>query len=344
MDYNSSSTDIYTKRSGVMKEHKEYEVKKKILRIFRENGEKFISGEEISSEMGFTRAGVWKYITKLREEGFEIEAVPHLGYRLHGVPDALRGYDISGSVDTKTIGCKAIYDFESTSSTNEVAYGLAEKGEPEGTVVLSERQTKGRGRMGRKWISPKGGIYMSLVLRPDVGADEIPALTIIAAIAVARAVRVMSGIEPGVKWPNDLYVKGKKLCGILTEIKAQPDMVDFLILGIGINVNTSENDLPDGATSLKVEYGKHINRAEFVKIILEEFERDYCTFREKGFMALRDECRQKSLILGSNVKIDVHNGVIEGLAFDLDEKGALLVRNSNGIVKRVFSGDVILCR
>ncbi|MFC1548732.1 biotin--[acetyl-CoA-carboxylase] ligase [Candidatus Omnitrophota bacterium] len=324
---------------------KEFDVKREIIGFFRKKRENFISGEEISDALGFSRASVWKYIKKLREEGYHIEAVPHLGYRLRSTPDKMYGYDISCGLKTKSIGKKDILYFDSIGSTNNKAYELAEAGEPEGTLVIAESQTHGKGRIGRKWMSPKGtGIYMSLILRPDVEADEIPSVTLITAAAIISALKKVYSLKAKMKWPNDILIGGKKVCGILTEIKAQPDRVEFLVLGIGINVNTPSSKLPPEGTSLKNECGRHIDRVELAKNMLVEIEKDYSKFSKKGFAALREECMDYSLTLGKRVKVSEHHRSIEGVAVDIDEKGALIVKTDNGELKRVFSGDVVLCR
>ncbi|MEA3489674.1 MAG: biotin--[acetyl-CoA-carboxylase] ligase [Candidatus Omnitrophota bacterium] len=324
---------------------KEFEIKKKIVSLFRENEEGFVSGEDISEILGFSRAGVWKYISKLRGEGYVIEAVPHLGYRLKSVPDRMYGYHISNELKTNTLGKKSIYYYESITSTNDRAYELAEEGEPEGTVVVAETQTRGKGRVGRKWMSPKGdGIYMSLILRPDLEMDEIPAVTLISALAIIKSIKKLCGLSAGMKWPNDVMIAGRKVCGILTEIKAQPDRVDFLILGIGINVNTSNRKLPPEGISLKTGCERNIDRTELMKAVLEDLEEIYSQFKKESFNSLRDECKALSSILGKRVNVVEHHRSVRGMAVDIDEKGALIVRLDNGILQRVFSGDVVLCR
>lgn len=323
---------------------KEFEIKKRIIGFFRQSSGGFVSGEEISGALGFSRASAWKYIEKLRDEGYEIEAVPHLGYRLRGAPDKLYGYD-TDALSTKVFGRGPIYFYETISSTNDKAYELAESGEKEGTIVIAEAQTKGKGRVGRKWVSPKGeGIYLSIILRPDAETDEVPALTLIAASSIIKAIEKTCGLKGGMKWPNDVFIGGKKVCGVLTEMKAQPDAVDFLVLGIGINVNTPLGKLPPEGTSLKLETSCHVKRTELLKNVLEKLEKSYFTFKKKGFKPLRGECKKLSLVLGNQVKIVEHHHSITGKALDIDEKGALIVRTDKGKVQRVFSGDVVLCR
>ncbi len=320
----------------------EVDIKQKILVFFRKNAENYVSGEDISTALGVSRAYVWKYVNKLRNHGYEIEAVPHLGYKIRSSPDKLFEYEVKNGLRTRTIGKKAVHYSESIDSTNNRAYELAEAGEPEGTLVIAESQFHGKGRMGRRWVSPKGGgIYISLILRPDVGTDEIPGITLIAAESIAKVINRITRLSAGIKWPNDIVVNGRKICGILTEIKAQPDRVDFLILGIGINVNTPPGKIPPGGTSLKNETNLSVNRVGLTRDLLEEFEKDYQRFKKEGF-SLRETCKGLSLTLGRKVEIREHDRVIKGTAVDIGEKGALIVKNGKGALQRVFSGDVTL--
>ena len=322
---------------------KDFDVKKKILSLFGENEGGFVSGEEISRLLGFSRAGVWKHINKLRAEGYVVEAVPHLGYKLVSSPDRMHGYNIVSGLDTDVIGKKDIYYYENIDSTNEKAYELAELGAPEGTLVVAEKQTKGKGRAGRRWVSPSGcGIYLSIILRPEMEMSGIQAITLITALAVIKAVKAACGLEAEMKWPNDVFAGNRKLCGILTEIRAQPDSVDFIVLGIGVNVNTPAAKLPPEGTSLKIECGRAVDRSGLLKRLLRELEKEYLRYKEEGFAPFRQECRDISSVLGRQVKISEHHRSVEGTAVDIDEKGALLVRDDSGLIQRVFSGDVII--
>jgi len=316
----------------------------KILNIFRSSNGEFISGEEISEKLGISRAAVWKHIDKLRKEGYEITGEPHVGYRLIGTPDKLISEEVSHGLGTKIIG-KKIHSYESTDSTNDVAHRLAQSGSPEGTVVFSESQSKGRGRMGRHWVSPKGkGIYFSLILRPDVSPAEAPKITLMSAVAVAAAVRKITNLSALIKWPNDILVNDRKVCGILTEMSAEVNTVSYIVLGIGINVNTGVEHLPKEATSLKHEIGKEISRVELAREILRELERQYHIFKEKGFKKIIEEWKSLSHTLGEEVKISCHGRKIEGTAIDLDATGALVVRLDNGFREHITAGDVVMVR
>ena len=324
-----------------MTKYQETDIKKQILEFFYENKSDYVSGEEISASLKFSRASLWKHINKLRYDGYIIEAVPHLGYTLRSAPDKMYGYEISLGLGTETIGKQKIWYYDSLQSTNSKAYELAESGEAEGTLVIAETQTAGRGRLGRKWISPEGGgIYFSLILRPDMESDKIPVITLVAAASIQKAIKKVCGADAGIKWPNDILIDGKKVCGILCEIKAQPDMVDFLILGAGINVNTPIEKLPAEATSLKNESSNSVSRIKLMRQILTEIEKDYLKLKKEGFEPLREECKKLSTVLNKRITVKEHHHVFEGIAKDIDEKGALIVKKKDGNLKRVFSGDV----
>jgi BirA family transcriptional regulator, biotin operon repressor / biotin---[acetyl-CoA-carboxylase] ligase len=310
----------------------------KILALIRERDE-YISGEEISKKLNVSRAGIWKHIEKLREEGYNIVATPHLGYRFISPPDRLIHTEVSWGLNTKVFG-KKIYAFKKTDSTNTVAYKLAEDGEQEGTVVFAEEQGKGKGRFRRTWSSPVGGIYMSLILRPEFEPLNTARVTLGAAVAVAEAVREVTNLSARIKWPNDVLVEKQKVAGILTEMKAQQDALDFVILGIGVNVNIPKNALPKGATSLKEELnGLDVSKVELAKRILELLEGYYARMRDR-FDEIINDWRKLSDTLGSRIKVHSHGQVLDGQALDVDENGGLILRLDSGFNKHIFSGDV----
>jgi len=321
----------------------------KILALLREDTESYVSSEELCKLAGISRAAIWKHIEKLRTEGYDIEASPHLGYRLAGVPDSLIPSEIKWKLRTRIFG-REIISYRKVDSTNDAAYELADKGIKEGTVVLAEEQGRGKGRHGRSWVSPpKGGVYMSCILRPRMAPNEIPRITLLAAVAACKSIRKVTGLGAMIKWPNDILIDNKKVCGILTEMKAEQDSVTFIILGIGINVNTPVRSLPKGASSLKEEMrhngGKaDLSRVEIVKKILETLEAEYRTLKEKGFRPIMEEWEALSAMLGSRIRIVLQNRTFEGQAHDIDPDGSLVVRLDSGVMEKVSSGDVEMVR
>jgi len=315
----------------------------KILDFLKKKPE-YISGDQISQRLGITRQALWKHIQELKELGYDIVAVPHLGYRLISAPDRLFPSEISRYLDTKFIG-KKIYYFDTLSSTMDLAMELGIKGLPEGTLVLAETQTKGRGRLGRGWLSPKyKGIYLSLILRPNILPQQAPMLTLLSAVSVCEAVRQIAALEPEIKWPNDILIRHKKLGGILTELNAEMDEVRFVIVGLGLNINNDKKTLLNGATSLKEEKGEPVNRSELLKEILRVIEKNYLIFQEKGPLPVLDKWREYSITLGKRVKVFCHRQHIEGIASDIDIDGGLLIRKDSGITEKVMAGDVVHSR
>jgi BirA family transcriptional regulator, biotin operon repressor / biotin---[acetyl-CoA-carboxylase] ligase len=321
----------------------------KILNVLRHSKESYVSGEDLCKLADISRAAIWKHVEKLRLEGYDIEAVPHLGYKLVAIPDSLIPSEIKWKLNTKVFG-RNVISYRKVDSTNIVAYELARKGMKEGTVILADEQAKGKGRHGRHWSSPsKGGIYMSCILRPSIAPNEISRITLLAAVAVAQAIRDLSSLEVTIKWPNDIMIDQKKLCGILTEMKAEQDSVDFVVLGIGINVNIPKTELPKGGTSIKEELrhrgGKvNLSRVELAKKVLERLEEYYNLMKSEGFGPIIDTWKDLSEMIGSRVKVSLHGKTFEALAHDIDPDGALVVRIESGVLEKISSGDVIMVR
>jgi len=318
-------------------------MKEKILALLR-NSETYVSGEEISRHLGISRSAIWKHIQELRQLGYEIIAVPHLGYELSSIPDRLLPNEISLGLNTKIIG-KEIHYYEMISSTMDIAMEFGVKGCKEGLVVCAEGQYKGRGRLSRFWSSPKNrGIYLSLILKPKISPTESPKLTLLSAVAVCQAIRKIAKLDCFIKWPNDLIINNKKVGGILTEMNAEMDMVKFVIIGLGINANTPESLLPPKATSLKEQLGERISRIELTKQILREIEKEYLLFQREGFEPIIKEWKKLSITLGHRVKVQFHKEHLEGEALNIDSDGALLVRRDSGFVERVTAGDIVKIR
>jgi BirA family biotin operon repressor/biotin-[acetyl-CoA-carboxylase] ligase len=318
----------------------------KILSALRANPDG-VSGAELAEQLGMSRAAVWSRIEELRRVGYDIEAGPHSGYRLVSAPDALHADDLMARLGkTKVIG-RDIRVFEQTTSTNDVIEKLARDGVKEGVVVFAESQTKGRGRLGRKWVSPeRKGLWFSILLRPDLRPQEATQLTVASATALRRAIQSETGLKPEIKWPNDILVGGKKVAGILTELSAELDRVKHVILGIGVDVNLGAGEFPTelkkAATSLKIETGKMISRAELAVAILRELDDDYAKVCTGKFAAVADDWEENCATIGRDVTVQIGDRKIGGRAESLDDAGALLLRTEHGRLEPITGGDVTL--
>lgn len=314
----------------------------RILELLRRQ-EGFLSGEDIGRELSITRAAVWKGIKKLREEGYEIEAVTNRGYRLTNPETMYNKRELEQGLKTKTMG-QTIYFYEETDTTNNRARELALEGAPEGTLVVAEKQTAGRGRRGKVWESPLGtGIWMSLVLRPQIMPAEASVLTLLCGLATAEAIEAETGLSAGIKWPNDILINGKKAVGILTEMDCEMSEVHFVIPGIGINVNTASfpPEIAEIATSLYLECGKTVSRRRLVHKVLERLEEHYETFLRTGsFAAMLEDYRKHCITLGKEVHV-LGREPFFAEVLDITPEGELLVRRAdNGKEEVVFSGEV----
>lgn len=314
----------------------------KIVRSLKDH-EGYLSGEDISRALNISRAAIWKYMDQLRDLGYEIEAFPHRGYRLVSSPDSLLRSEVQCGLGTRKFGCE-IHHHETLNSTMDEAFRLGLADAPEGAVVVAEAQTKGRGRMGRSWSSPKGrGIYFSLILRPKLPPSQAAMLTLVAAVAVSESVeKIVPKVQARIKWPNDILVKGKKICGILTELRAETDRVQFIVVGVGVNVNTTATQLLPEATSLRVETGASCARVVLFQEILRNFEKRYHSFLKNGPAPIVADWKTRSATLGCKVKFVERGDARVGVAEDLAEDGGLLIRMPDGqIIKRV-AGDILL--
>lgn len=318
-------------------------LKGQIIKILKNNKENFISGQEISNRLKVSRTAVWKIISKLKEEGYMIESVSRKGYRLIKSPDILEPELIREKIQTNYIG-KYIYHYETIDSTNRVAKELASKVE-EGTIVLSEEQIKGKGRLGRNWTSPRGkGIWMSIVLKPNIAPSEAPKITQIGAAAVSKAIQEV-GVENKIKWPNDIVINGRKTCGILTEMSGEINRVNYIVVGIGVNVNLEEKDFPreliDMATSLKIEKNKPVDRIELVTKIINNFEALYDDFINTGsIISSIDICKKNSALINNRVKIINGDNIKESIAIDINDEGRLIVKDDKGVIEEIISGEI----
>ena len=319
-------------------------MRKTIVEILKNAGENFISGESIAGELGITRTAVWKHIQILREQGYEIISRERFGYRLKDAPDLLLPSEIQIGLDTQIIGKEMDY-LPSVDSTNRRAKKLAYHGAPEGTIVVAEEQEGGKGRLDRNFYSPRGkGIWFSVVLRPNFLPHEAPQCTLMVAVAVAEAMARFN-LRAEIKWPNDILFNGKKIVGILTEMTCEIGKINYVVIGIGINVNISRKEFPkelqDVATSLSEMNGAPLSRVEFFRAVLEELDKIYITVKTAGFGEVFTRWKKYSVTLGKNIRvISPSDGeIFTGKAVDLNQEGALIVETEQGL-RTVYAGDV----
>jgi len=307
-------------------------MKGQILKALRECSD-YLSGEKLSEQLGISRVSIWKHIRSLKKDGYVIGASPR-GYRLVSSPDLLLPYEFP---DLE----QRIHYFPEIGSTMDAARELARKGAGEGTIVIAEAQAHGRGRLSREWLSPKGGIYFTLILRPSISPAYAPRINLMASVAVAATIRKLFGLNAELKWPNDVLIEGRKVCGILAEMDAEMDVVNFVNVGIGINANTSVPQFEKTATSLKDTLGREISRKEFLSVLLGEIERRQALLMEADLL---EEWKKLSGTLNKYVRILSLGEVIVGRAIDIDTTGALIIRKRNGSLKKALAGDCIHLR
>ncbi len=316
-------------------------MKTELLRLLR-GVDGYVSGQELCRRLGVSRTAVWKAIRQLKDAGYEIEAVQNRGYRLLGVPDILSETELKSIRRTEWAG-EEIFCFPVVDSTNTKAKQLAEEGCPAGALVVAERQEAGKGRRGRDWDSSAGsGIYMTLVLRPDIRPDNASMLTLVAALAVSTAIENRAGVSAGIKWPNDIVLNGKKVCGILTEMSAQSDYVNHIVVGIGINVHNEAfpEELAQTATSLWRETGMHCNRAALIGEVLWQFEHFYKIYlRTQDLSALAEEYNSRLVNLHRKVNVLDPEKPFEGIAAGITPRGELIVDTDEGS-RLVSAGEV----
>ena len=318
---------------------------RKILEILRNSGD-YISGEEISSKLGISRSAVWKSVSKLRNVGYVIDAVSNRGYRLSEGIDLPISDEIHRYLDTESFGSEIVY-MKTVDSTNDLALTLARQGAAHGTVVTTDQQTRGRGRKGREWISPQGvNLYLSIILKPEVSPAEASQLPVLSVIASIRALKRMAPDLPiMIKWPNDIYCRGKKISGTLCEMKAEIDRVNYVVVGTGININMKQppDSIGDTATSLLIETGMEYSRVKITVFLLEELERIYNKWLSKGNLEfITDEWNRSSYLKGLEVDVRTPTRIITGKAIGIALNGALKLKLPDGSVRLVYAGDATL--
>lgn len=317
-------------------------MKEEILRLLR-SADGYISGQELCNRFGVSRTAVWKAINQLKEAGYEIEAQQNKGYRLMAAPDLMTEAEIKSLMHTEWVAKEVLY-FDTIDSTNTKAQELAEKGYPSGTLVVADKQESGKGRRGRSWVSPSGtGIFMTLMIKPDINPNNASMLTLVAALAVAKAITSVTGEEAMIKWPNDIVVNGKKVCGILTEMNAQFDYINHIVVGIGINVHNESfpEEISQMASSLMIEAGgKRFHRAQIIAETMSYFEQYYDTFlKTQDLSALVREYDELLVNRNKSVRVLDPKEPFDGKAMGITHKGELIVDTWESR-KLVSSGEV----
>ncbi len=316
-----------------------------VLKILQDSPGRFFPYNELSSISGLEKGIIKHAILQLQESGIDITIEDTKGCQLNNIPDIILPAILHAGLKCRIMGAN-IHSFKSIGSTNEVAKRMAEADFPEGTLVISEKQTKGRGRLGRTWHSPSGkGLYFSIILRPKLTFERLPALPLVAGLAVCRAIDGFTGLTASLKWPNDCLINGKKVAGILVELTAELDQVSYAVMGVGINVNTAKSDFPTNlrskATSLAIEKGIHIDRAAFLRKMLFEFEKSYHNFVRYGLRFIGPELAKRSAILGKEVEVKIGSKKTIGVVTGIDQNGALRLNTKNGI-QIISAGEVTL--
>lgn len=319
-------------------------MKSELLKMLRE-ADGYLSGQQLCNHFGVSRTAVWKVIQQLKEEGYEIEAVKNKGYRIGSTPEIMTAEEIGSRLHTKWMAKNCIY-LDSVDSTNNYAKRIAEEGAENGTLVIADLQTGGKGRRGRSWAAAKGtNVMMTLLLRPRIRPEHASRLTLLMAMAVADGIRRVTGLESGIKWPNDVVVHGKKVCGILTEMNTEVDYINYVVIGTGINVNQNPEDFPEEiratAGSLYGELGSRVSRAELTVCVMEALEKYYEIFlKTEDLSALYKDYNRICVNCGHEIRVLEPGHEYTGTADGIDENGELVVRKKDGTVTRVYAGEV----
>lgn len=317
----------------------------RLIRIFRANPGGYVSGEQLSRELNVTRTAIWKHIRELRDRGYTFDSSPRLGYRLTSSPDLWDESALLSRLQTDKLG-KRLYVFDTLDSTQNKAHELVRQGASEGTLVIADLQTSGRGRMGRSWHSPRGkGIWMSLVLKPEIPVQFISQFTLLIAVTLNRVIRkIVPDVDVGIKWPNDLLIGGRKVCGILLESSATDESLNYVVAGVGISANLTSEDYPEElrsvATSLLIESGRPVDRMELVAEWLRQVEDLYGLYLSQGFAPIRTLWEAANVTLGKDIRVQTPTGIVEGKAIGLGDSGALTVLRQDGQTVTVYSGNL----
>ncbi|MDD3364880.1 MAG: biotin--[acetyl-CoA-carboxylase] ligase [Syntrophomonas sp.] len=316
-----------------------------VLVALKEKNGQWFSGEALSEILKVSRTTIWKQIKTLQAEGYEVDSSPKKGYRLSSPPDLLSPDEVCPGLTTEVLGTKHYFYYPEIDSTNTRARELAAAGYPEGTVVVAEMQTAGRGRRGRSWYSPAiKGIYLSVILRPVLPLKEISRVSLVTAVAVAETLEAELNLQPRIKWPNDILINNRKIAGILSEAVTDMDGVEYIVIGIGLNINNQARDFPSGfrttATSALAEYDHPSSRVKVLQGLLARLESHYFQLLSGNFASTLEKGKSLSMVIGQELRLDTINGFIVGQAIDIDDNGFLLVRDQLNTIHTIMSGEI----
>jgi BirA family transcriptional regulator, biotin operon repressor / biotin---[acetyl-CoA-carboxylase] ligase len=320
-------------------------MKDEILQLFLNAKGEPISGQQLADNFNVSRTAIWKHIQVLQEEGYQFETLKKRGYVLVATPDKVDITQLKQVLYTTRYG-QQIHYYDSVQSTQLIAHELVRSGAPDGTIVIAEHQTAGRGRMMREWNSSQGkGIWLTIIIRPNIAPHQAPQFTLVTAVAVVNAFKAMfKNFNPEIKWPNDILINGKKTTGILTEMISESDRIQALLIGIGINVNQSLEDFPEAlqsiATSVSIEEGEHVDRVQLVANLLKFLEHYSDHYVQHGFPLIKKLWEESSGTIGKQVRATTLREEIVGEAISITENGVLEIRQANGEVKGVYSADI----
>ncbi len=315
-----------------------------LLSLLRKEAGRVVSGALLSQALGVSRTAVWKRVNRLRARGYQIASTPSSGYRFISAPDALLPEEIQEGLKTETFARKIHY-LERTESTQRIAIDMARQGASEGTLIVADAQTHGKGRLGRSWVSPpKCNLYFSMILKPDILPAWIPQVNLVSAVSLCESLVGQTGLPVRVRWPNDLWIGEKKVGGILTEMSSDMDQVNYVVLGCGINVNMTRDALPGDlreiATSLFLEADRTFSRVALFRGLLEGLESDYAVFLKHGFIPFRERWTALSMTIGRPVHVHMPHREIHGFALEIGEQGYLRIQREDGAIEEVVCGDV----
>lgn len=316
----------------------------KLIQILSENKDEYVSGQELSERLQVSRSAIWKHMNELKKDGYVIEGVAKKGYRIISLPNSVSENTIMWGLDTNWLGKNVIHK-ESLESTQTLAHQLALEGEKHGTIVVADEQTQGRGRVSRKWFSPKGkSISMSMILRPNILPYLAPQLTLLTATVLANVLDEHCNVKPQIKWPNDILINGKKIAGILTEMQAEQDNVLYVIIGIGMNINHEKEDIAEDirhrATSLKIETDREWDIVPIIQRILESFEQKYDQYLIRGFKDVKETWENYGFKINERLKIKTGNEQFEAIFRGIGEDGALLAEKPDGTLEKIYSAEI----